>query len=168
MKKLFVIVIAFFVVTVSTASTPMNPGTEKSKVYASNIFIPIGKTGNKISLLELSTISRTDLEKITGKKMNFWERQAFKSAQKKLKKGINDDGVVTKKQLLKVFGEGKGGDGETGFNLGGFALGFLVGLIGVLVAYLINDEKKKNRVKWAWIGFAAAVVLGLILVLSVL
>ena len=45
------------------------------------------------------------------------------------------------------------------FNLGGFALGFLLGLIGVLIAYLINDDKKSDRVKWAWIGLAAWIVI---------
>lgn len=49
--------------------------------------------------------------------------------------------------------------GETGFHAGGFFLGLLLGVIGVIIAYLINDEKKHNRVKWAWIGWGVWVVL---------
>jgi hypothetical protein len=45
-----------------------------------------------------------------------------------------------------------------------FALGFLLGLIGLLIAYLINDDYKHNRVKWAWIGFGIVVVLNIILI----
>ncbi len=43
-----------------------------------------------------------------------------------------------------------------------------MGLIGVLIAYLINDDNKSNRVKWAWIGFGAFVVIYLVILLSVL
>jgi hypothetical protein len=43
-------------------------------------------------------------------------------------------------------------------------LGFLLGLIGVLIAYLIKDDKKRNRVKWAWLGLLAWVVIWLIVV----
>jgi hypothetical protein len=35
----------------------------------------------------------------------------------------------------------------------------------VLIAYLINDEKHANRVKWAWIGLAVIVVIVLIAVI---
>ena len=57
----------------------------------------------------------------------------------------------------------KRGDGE-GFQAGGFFLGFLLGLIGVLITYLINDDQKRNRVKWAWIGFAIWIgILGVLL-----
>ena len=55
-------------------------------------------------------------------------------------------------------------DGTTGFHSGGFFLGLLVGLIGVIIAYIIKDEKKKNRVKWAWIGWGVWVVIALILI----
>lgn len=162
MKKLITICITFLIIAVTSGSSPVNNNTTKNKIYASEIFIPIGKTGNKISLLELSTITKADLEKITGNKMNSAESRAFYGAQKKLKKGINSDGVVTKSKLKKLYNEGKEGiDGTTGFHLGGFALGFFLTIIGVLIAYLLKDGKSKNRQKWAWIGLAAAIVFGL-------
>ena len=126
---------------------------------ADQIFIPIGKTGQKISYAQLATISLKDLQALTGKKMNFLDRLNFRMAQKKIRKSIATDGTIKNKRILKFFSKAKGGAGETGFHIGGFALGFFVGAIGVLIAYLINDDYKSNRVKWAWIGFATFVVL---------
>jgi hypothetical protein len=89
------------------------------------------------------------LQTLTERKMNFTERISFRIAQKKLRKNIAADGTIEKKKLEKFFLKRSG---ETGFHVGGFALGFFLGLIGVLIAYLINDDYKRNRVKWAWIG----------------
>lgn len=161
MKKLSLALVAFFMMafTFSAFASEGAPAPKK----ASEIFFNVGSTGERISLQELSTISREELELRTGKKMNFGEKIAFKKAQKKLNKGIDEDGNLTSKKLKKAFA-----DGESGFHLGGFALGFLVGLIGVVIAYIINDDYKRNRVKWAWIGFGAAVAISVALVLLVL
>lgn len=160
MKKLITFLVAVVLLSNSFASTRVN--VNPSVLNASEIFIPIGKDGKKISLLELSKISKTELEKMTGRKMNGVQSAAFKGAQKKLNKGINKDGIVTNKKLRKMFT-----GGETGFHFGGFALGFFLGLIGVLVAYLLKDDFSDNRRKWAWIGLGAAVVLSIVLVLVV-
>ncbi|NOT49933.1 MAG: hypothetical protein HOP10_01490 [Chitinophagaceae bacterium] len=94
------------------------------------------------------------------------DKVKFKVAQKKLRNGINPDGTFSNKKIEKaISGQSKGG--ESGFHFGGFALGFFLGLIGIIVAYVINDDYKKNRVKWAWLGFAIGVALSLILVLAV-
>ena len=34
-----------------------------------------------------------------------------------------------------------------------------MGLIGVLIVYLINDDQERNRLKWAWIGFGVWVAI---------
>jgi hypothetical protein len=162
MKKVLTSILAFCFIAGSFASTPQKTGTEP--VRASLIMIPVGKGGEKISLLELSTISKGDLEKLTGRKMNGAQSFAFKGAQRQMKKGINEDGIVTSKKIKKMFAV----DGETGFHLGGFALGFLVGLIGVLIAYLINDDNKRNRVKWAWIGLGVAVLIYAVVIAAAL
>lgn len=129
------------------ASAPVSTSPKLPK--ASEILIPVGKDGKTISLQELATIKQSELEQLTGRKMGLPERIAFHSAQRKLNRGINNEGEITNKRMKKMFYA----DGETGFHLGGFALGFFVGLIGVLIAYLIKDDNKRNRVKWAWIGF---------------
>ena len=55
-------------------------------------------------------------------------------------------------------------DGEKSFYFGGFILGLLLGLIGVLIAYLM---KKDNAfIRSTWIGWGAWVVLLVILLAS--
>lgn len=150
----------------TTAPAVEAPAKPVTKVDANKLMVPVGKSGKKISLKELSTISKSDLEALTGKKMSFVERIAFKKTQKRLSKGIDENGYVTDKKLNKVFLSKKAG--ESGFHLGGFALGFFLGLIGVLLAYVaFDDDYKSNRIKWSWIGCAAAVVLWVVLVVAV-
>jgi hypothetical protein len=156
MKKILILFVAFSLVTTSFGSSGFSVLPKK----ASDVYLPIGSTGQKISVLDLSRINVKAFESISGRHLNFFDRLGFKLAQKKLKKSINADGTIDNKKLNKLLAEG-----ETGFHLGGFALGFLVGLIGVLIAYLINDDKKKNRVKWAWIGFGVWIVILLLFII---
>ncbi|HEX8315749.1 MAG TPA: hypothetical protein VF609_12185 [Flavisolibacter sp.] len=170
MKKIFTLFMAFAILCaniVSSAATfPTKPPVETPTLNAKDIMLPIGKTGNSISLRDLAYISIKDFEKLTNKNLKVWDEIGFKMGQKQLRNKMNADGTikhdVAKKMVKKM------ADGETGFHLGGFALGFLVGLIGVLIAYLIDDEKKSNRVKWAWLGLGAAVLLYLLLVVAII
>lgn len=162
MKKFIFLVTTVLLITNSFGSSVIVP---PAKLKASEVYLPIGKTGKQISLMELSTISMDDLQTLTGRKLNFGDRIAFRATQRKLKRNIAADGTIEKKKLEKFFVK-RGG--ETGFHLGGFALGFFVGLIGVLIAYIINDDYKHNRVKWAWIGFGIAVVVNIILIVAIL
>jgi hypothetical protein len=159
MRRLLLAFTAICIVSSSFAIS--KPGGPKP-LTASEIYFPIGKHGEKISLMELSTIKVHDLENLTGKKMRFFERIGFKLSQKKLRSGIRADGTFSRKKMEKAFR----GDGSSGFHLGGFALGFFLGLIGVLIAYLINDDMKSSRVKWAWIAWAITVVIVLIALLA--
>ena len=160
MKKLLLLFLAFSITFSSFAFSTF------SLVHkASDVYIPIGSTGQKISLLDLSKIGIKDFENLSGRHLNFFDRMGFKLAQRKLRKSINADGTIDNKKLNRFLDQG---DHSTGFHLGGFALGFFVGLIGVLIAYLINDDYKKNRVKWAWIGFGIGLVLSIILIVAFL
>lgn len=96
--------------------------------------------------------------------MNFFNKVTFKIGQRNLKNSISEDGTITNKKLSKAFS-----NSGYGFNAGWFVIGLLGGLIGVLLAYVINGEEdlKKNRQKWAWIGFAAWVVIYVILLASI-
>jgi hypothetical protein len=153
MKKAIVISFCLLVLSISHGSSVVPP----PKVNAKNVFIPIGQTGNKISVFDLSTISAPDLQKLTGRKMGLLEKISFKMAQRKLRHGINEDGTFNQKSVARFFR-----DCETGFHIGGFALGFFLGLIGVLIAYLIKDDCKQNRVKWSWIGLLALLAILLV------
>ncbi len=151
----------FIIIVGTTIASIEKPALTKPVPNAFEIMIPIGKTGKLLSLKELSTINRTALETITGKKMGFFERVAFNRAQKRLHKGIRPDGSISDKRLSGFFEKKHKGNTE-GFHGLGFILGFFIGAIGVVLAYVINnDEDKKNRVKWAWIGFGASFVLSI-------
>lgn len=156
MRKLSMLLMGLFIIISSFATSTVTTPPLK----ASEIFFPVGKTGMKISLQALANIKVKDFELITDQKLKFFDRLAFKAAQKKVRDNINEDGTFNNKRILKALSKQRGG--ETGFHLGGFALGFLLGLIGVLIAYLIKDDYKSNRVKWAWLGFGIYVVILLI------
>lgn len=159
MKKFLILFAAFALFTTCFAASGISVFPKK----ATEIYIPIGKN-MQISLMDLSIIKVKDYEQISGKHMNFFQKLTFKAGQKKLRNSISEDGAITNKKLLKAMASD--GDHSTGFHIGGFALGFLLGIIGVLLAYVIGGEEdvKKNRAKWAWIGFGMyVVVLGAII-----
>ena len=158
-KSLFLFTTLLCLASSFASSTILSP----EKLKATEIYFPIGKTGKKISLMDLSTISMDSLQSLTGRKLNFGEKISFRSAQRKLKRGIAPDGTIEKTRIARFF-EKRGG--EYGFHLGGFALGFFLGLIGLLIAYLIKDDYKQNRVKWAWIGFGIIVLIDVILIIA--
>lgn len=158
MKKtaIFFLLLVTFNVAFTTTLT-----RDKPPLKASEIYFPLGKSGQLISLQNLSVIKIRDFETMTGKKMKLFDKLNFKIGQRALKKSINYDGTFSEKKVEKYFN--KMAEGGGGFHIGGFALGFFLGLIGVLIAYLIKDEKKKSRVLWSWIGCAVLVALILIL-----
>src|SRR5215212_8366278 len=162
MKKILCLFVALALITSSYAAVVL-PGkkesTVKPKLNAADVLIPIGKNGETISLIQLSEIKVKDLEVLTGNKMNLADKIGFKFAQKQLRNSINADGTFSNRKLEKIAARAEDG---SGFHLGGFALGFLLGLIGVLIAYLIKDDKKSSRTKWAWIGFGVGLLLWLI------
>ena len=155
MRKVFLFFAALFAFNLTFAFSGFKAPSNK----ASQIFIPVG-ADKQISLLDLSSISVTDFQLLTGKHLSFFERVSFKLSQRKLRHSINADGSVNNKKLLKLATAAADGGG---FNIGGFALGFLLGLIGVLIAYLIHSDNKAALRKWAWIGLGVEVVLSLLI-----
>lgn len=160
MKTIFTILSFFLLIgnAFSSAEVPVSKN-------ANDIYLRVGNN-MQISLTNLSYIKVHDFEHLTGKHLNFVDRIAFKASQKKLRKSINADGTFNNKRLEKIVSSG---DHSTGFHLGGFALGFLLGIIGVLFTYVIktDEDVDRNRKKWAWIGFGVYFVLLLALLLSV-
>ena len=165
MNRLFLFLFSLILFVSASASTTLIRPPKSPVINAKSILIPVGKSHQTISLYDLSRISKGDLETLTGRHMNFMERISLDLTQKKLRNGMSEDGAIKDKKLDRFFHKG---GGETGFHLGGFALGFFLGLIGVIVAYVINDDYKSNRVKWAWIGWGLSVVIYIIAVVSTL
>jgi predicted membrane metal-binding protein len=151
MKKILFLLAAFALFTTSYASSGFL--TKK----ASEIYLPLGKNLT-ISLQDLSVIKISDYERLSGRHLNFFDKIAFKIGQKKLRHSFAADGTITNNQLLKAVSNGEPG---SGFNIGWFALGLFTGLIGVLLSYIINGDEdvKRNRHKWAWIGWGVWVVI---------
>jgi hypothetical protein len=160
MKKFLLLFVAFVVVSGSFASFNLVEPQKK----ATEVFVPIGKSGLQISLMDLSLVKVKEFESLSGKKMKFTDKIGFKIAQRELRNSINNDGTFNSKKLNKL--ANKMADGNGGFNIGGFALGFLLSLIGVLIAYVISDDEKAARTKWAWIGFAVSLAIGLLVALA--
>ena len=102
MKKTIILFafIAFFSSTHSaTSSIRVSAATLPLK--ASEIYLPVGKTGRLISLMDLSRINVRDFETLTGKKMKFLDKVNFRMGQKELRKSINPDGTFNKKSIEK-------------------------------------------------------------------
>lgn len=66
---------------------------------ASQLHLPLGKTGKSISLLELSTMSVKEYQDLSGQHFKLIEKLSFKMAQRELKRVINRDGSVNVKKL---------------------------------------------------------------------
>lgn len=147
---------AFAISPVSTSPAPVN---------ASTLMIPVGNDGKTISLQELANMKPREYAKMANRDMNLVDRISFSIAQKKLRNSIDADGTLNVKHAQKL---AKALDGETGFHFGGFALGFFLGLIGILIAYLIKDDYRSNRRKWAWIGFGIFLVLYIALIAALM
>ena len=169
MKRIVGLFLALSVLTTSFAAgtSSVLPSSKKpAKIYAADVMVPMGKSGQQVSLLDLSHMKVREVEALTGKKMKLADKVGFKVAQRQLANSINDDGSIDSKQLSKMAKKAEGGGG---FHIGGFALGFFLGLIGVLLAYVVwDDENKHARVKWAWLGFVTFLVLYLVLVISII
>jgi hypothetical protein len=159
MKKVFFYLIALLIASSSFAASI--DGSVPPK--AADIFIQV-EGGQRINLQTLADISVKDLEKLTNRKMKFSEKMSFKLGQKKLRDNINPDGSLRNEKIATTLAAGNG-EGR-GFHIGGFALGLLLGLIGVLIAYLIKDDNRYRRRTWAWVGVGVYVLLYITLSLA--
>jgi len=164
MKKTFILFLLIAVFSATYSSTNTIPVSSKDpSIKATEVYVPIGKNGQFISLMELSEIKVKDYEALAGKKMKFMEKVNFKMKQRELKKNINYDGSFSKKRVKKYFNDAALFGGA--ISLGGLALGLFLNLIGVLIAYLITTGDNKGRIRWAWIGaIISAIVWGAVLI----
>lgn len=140
MNKMLVVIAVLFSVNMSFAAFTVTAPAEKPAMET--------KAEKEKAVMEMVVrMSVKDYEALTGTKMNFAQRLAYK---------------ITKKRFAKKL-EMAAGESSSGFNTGGFALGFFLGLIGVLIAYVFF--KDKNLRKWSWIGLGAAPVIVLLAIL---
>jgi hypothetical protein len=109
-----------------------------------------------MTLREVLELSPKQYSEITGEKLSFKDKLAFSFMKKELRKNKSLD--LDKKVDLKAAVSNSSG----GFNIGGFIVGFLLGLIGVGLVYIFSDDSAARRSSWK--GFGAWVILILVLV----
>jgi|SRR5687768_319911 len=94
-------------------------------------------------------------KELTGEKLSITQKISLKLAQKKIKKALKNNESIDSATMANAVD-------TSDFNIGGFVLGLLLSVIGVLIAYLIGDT---SVIKWAWIGFGVFLVIFLLAVL---
>ncbi|MBA4166922.1 MAG: hypothetical protein H0X41_05170 [Chitinophagaceae bacterium] len=110
---------------------------------------------SKLSVDDFLSLTPKKIREMTGQKMSISQKVALKLAQNKLKNDIRT------KQKADVNSAAAMVDGSD-FNIGGFVLGLLLSIIGVLIAYLIGD---RDVIKWAWIGFGVSAIIYLLILI---
>jgi len=142
MRRLSLILIALLLAFSLNASTVI-----ESRVYPASIMLPLFNSGKMISLDNFMKLKPSGYKKITGKRMNLKEIICLKIVQHHLKNAINDDGSVN----LKKFSDDE--SDSIWSNLDWVALGFFLGPIGLLIAVVINDGNRHQRIQWTAVGF---------------
>ena len=151
MKKIFLIAFVFICTQVSFAAFPplVLPGADSSSTQAAlpQNFKDLNADQKRQLMEQFSKLSLSEFEQLTGKKLKGVEKLSLKLTQQRMKHQLKK----------KSYGEGL----FSNFNVGGLLLGFLLGLIGVLLAYLFSKDADLR--KWTWIGLGFAVVLYVII-----
>ena len=97
---------------------------------------------DRLTMQQFVSLTPEQYGTLRGKKLSFFERIEFKAAQRKMKKRLGDEDSY-------------------GFNVGGFFLGFFLGPLGVLGAYIFSRDR--NFRKWTWYGWLAWIAIVLII-----
>ena len=117
---------------------------------------PVDPAMNAALIQQFLKLTPKKYYELTGKKMKLSQKISLKLAQWKIKRMLKKGKTVD----LVAMTTKKGID-TSDFNIAGFLLGFFLSLIGVLIAYLIDDEA---IIKWAWLGAGLSAILWLIFV----
>ncbi len=123
-----------------SASVYSEPKTDTKPKHAHEI-----STQDRAAMQEFIKLTPQQYGKLRGKKLSFVEKAEFKILQKKLKKKLED------------------GD-SYGFNIGGFLLGFFLGLLGLIGAFIFSRDR--NFRKWTLYGWLSFVAILLIIALA--
>lgn len=134
--------------TFATSIQPKDP-------LASEIMIPLFSTGKFISVEDYLELTPKKYKVITGKKIKLKERISLSFGKKLFKKAINKDCTVNMEKMKRG-----GFWGGFQWHWGGFALGFFLNLVGVIITLFINDDYKWDRF---WTALHTSIYVWLIL-----
>ncbi|MBL7818171.1 MAG: hypothetical protein JNL70_24385 [Saprospiraceae bacterium] len=100
--------------------------------------------------ITLTSFSVKDYQKMVGKRLTWQDKIVFHFAKRELMK---DSKTVDRETLERAVGSGR-----SEFNLLGFLLGFILSILGVLIALLFGG----NVLRWAWKGVLISLLVGII------
>lgn len=116
---------------------------------------PIDPALNALLVQQFLKLTPQKYYEMTGKKMKLSQKISLKLAQWKVKR------MLKKGKTVDLMAMRQKGIDTSDFNIAGFLLGFFLSLIGVLIAYLLDDEA---IIKWAWLGAGLSAILWLLFV----
>jgi TM2 domain-containing membrane protein YozV len=134
MRKSFLFLLILLLVTSSSFSSIVI--TPPPRLNANEIFIRISNGDKQISLMDLSTISIKDFQKMSGKKMDLFTRLAFKKMQKKVQKSIGADGTIQSKQAKDLLANELAPEGGGKSQVAALLLCIFLGGLGIHRFYL--------------------------------
>ncbi len=144
MKKILFSLLALL--TISINAIPVSAAFTKSKNIETNEAIAKPETGlSSLSIEQILSLTPKNYERITGAKINFKDKLGLGYIQRNIKRDLKKNGTVNINDYV-------GEDGKTRFNIGGFLLGFLLGLIGVALAHIFSKDKSFRRSSWYGVG----------------
>ena len=140
-KTQLLLILAFLAVT-SRSIAALPAAISKTRSVAE-----LEKLEEKPATYVMEGVTIADYEKVTGKKLSFWQRLVFKMGKKRLPKNYFST------------------EAQPNFNIWGFLLGLAYGPIGLGAAYLISS--KSNVRASAWLGFKIWIAILLVMLLVV-
>ena len=126
-----------------------------SHIKGGEVLIAVYKSDLKISLEEYINLSPREYKKLTGRKLKLKEIILLKISQRQIRKHIRNTDNINLSVFIKKPKE------QFKWHWGGFFLGMWFP-IGLIIALSINDEKRKDRIRSALFGMAAALLIVLV------
>jgi steroid 5-alpha reductase family enzyme len=158
MRKIMILflvtIFSFSIVNAGMIYVPAN-STDNAKSGKASVVNVFGQLDAKTFL----SLTPAKVQEMTGTKLTLGQKVSLKIAQMQVKRQLKKGQDVNMVEMAK-----KAGDGS--FNWGAAALGFFLGLIGVLIVYLAFKNNKEAARKAAWIGLAVWVAVLIILLVS--
>lgn len=151
MLRFSLLVFAMMIFNLTTSALTV-PSTEPVPPKSENTVVtPF--TG--MTVQDFLALTPKKYKELTGEKLSVTQKISLKLAQKKIRKAVKNNESIDSATMANAVD-------TSDFNIGGFVLGLLLSVIGVLIAYLIGDT---SVIKWAWIGFGVFLVIFLLAVL---
>ncbi len=157
MKKFITSLLLTTSIVLLTSSFPFSKLEETNNVKIENKSEEISPI---MTLEQIVKMTNKEFSALKGSNMSLKEKLVLKITQRQLKKEIKAGRVSNDEELdIKAYMA----EEMPKFNVGGFILGFLLGLIGVGLAHIFSNNKNFRRS--SWYGFGAWIILVLIFAL---